>query len=423
MSTATSVLILGAGQAGLALSWSLSRRGIDHILLERGRVGERWHSERWPGLHLLTPNWMNRLPGPWDGSEHGSEHGVDPEGFMSAADFATRLESYREAIAAPVVTGCEVQSVTHENGRYRAVAGGRQWFARAVVIATGACDRPAAPAWAKKLPEEITQIVPTRYRGAESLPEGGALVVGASATGVQLAAEIRASGRAVTLAVGRHVRAPRRFRGREVFELLAQSGFLDSPRPEDADPAHLMALPSLQLTGSGGGGALGLDRLHAVGVRLVGRALGAEDGSLRLDPALGAEIGAGERRRRKLLTHLETHLAGTNSALPADPEAWAAPDLPMRGPERLDLVAQGIRTVVWATGFRRTYPWLHLPVLNAAGELETDRGLTAMPGLYALGLPFMRHRASAFIHGVGRDAEELAPLIAAGLRRGVPLAA
>ncbi|MCT4369168.1 NAD(P)-binding domain-containing protein [Yangia mangrovi] len=415
MSTATSVLILGAGQAGLALSWSLSQRGIDHILLERGRVGERWHAERWPGLHLLTPNWMNRLPGPWSEAE--------PEGFMSAAGFAARLKNYREAISAPVITGCEVQSVERENGRFRVVAGGRQWFARAVVIATGACDLPAVPAWAKALPKEIIQVVPTRYRGAEALPEGGVLVVGASATGVQLAAEIQASGRPVTLAVGRHVRAPRRYRGREIFELLSQSGFLDASRPEDADPAHLMALPSLQLTGSAGGAALGLDRLQAMGVRLVGRALGAEGGTLHFEPALGAEIDAGERRRRKLLTQLETHLAETGSMLPADPEAWRAPDLPRVGPERLHLPAQGIRTVVWATGFRRAYPWLHLPVLNSAGELETDRGTTAVPGLYALGLPFLRHRASAFIHGVGRDAEDLAPLIAAGLRRGIQLAA
>ncbi|WP_226628460.1 flavin-containing monooxygenase [Alloyangia pacifica] len=415
MSTATSVLILGAGQAGLALSRALSHRGIDHVLLERGRVGERWHSERWPGLHLLTPNWMNRLPGPWPEAE--------PDGFMSAAEFAARLERYSAAISAPVVTGCEVQSVARENGRFRVVAGGRQWFARAVVIATGACDRPAVPAWASTLPKKITQIVPTRYRGAERLPEGGVLIVGASATGVQLAAEIQGSGRPVTLAVGRHVRAPRRYRGREVFELLSQSGFLGSPRPADAHPAHLMTLPSLQLTGSGGGEALGLDRLQAVGVHLVGRALGAEGGVLRLDPALGAEIAAGERRRRKLLTLLETYLAETGSALPDDPGAWHAPDLPHAGPDRLDLTARGIRTIVWATGFRRAYPWLHLPVLGAAGELETDRGVTAEPGLYALGLPFLRHRASAFIHGVGRDAEELAPHIAAGLRRGISRAA
>ncbi|WP_108263132.1 NAD(P)-binding domain-containing protein [Mangrovicoccus ximenensis] len=174
MSTATSVLILGAGQAGLALSWSLSQRGVDHILLERGRVGERWHSERWPGLHLLTPNWMNRLPGPWIDAE--------PDAFMSAADFAGRLESYREAISAPVVSGCEVQSVERGNGRFRVVAGGRQWFARAVVIATGACDRPAVPAWAEALPKEIAQVVPSAYRGADELSGGGPLA-GARAKG------------------------------------------------------------------------------------------------------------------------------------------------------------------------------------------------------------------------------------------------
>ncbi|MBN8185909.1 NAD(P)-binding domain-containing protein [Salipiger thiooxidans] len=415
MSPIIPVLIIGAGQAGLALSWSLTRRGIDHLLLERGRVGERWHAERWPGLHLLTPNWMNRLPGPWPEA--------DPDGFMSAACFGERLSAYRKAIAAPVLTGCAVRSVRHETGLFHVDAGARHLFARSVVIATGACDRPAVPGWAAALPEEIAQVSPTRYRGPGALAAGGVLVVGASATGVQLAAEIRASGRPVTLAVGRHVRTPRRYRGREIFSLLSGSGFLEEPRPANADPRQLMALPSLQLTGAGGGGALGLETLAAMGVRLVGRALGAGEGVVRLDPALAPEIEAAERRRHRILRHVDAHIDAAGLRLPPDAAAWRAPELPGSGPDRLDLAAAGIRTVIWATGFRRSYPWLHLPVLDAAGELQTQGGVTAVPGLYALGLPFMRHRASAFIHGVGRDAEALAPLIAAGLRRDAFLAA
>lgn len=415
MSPITPVLIIGAGQAGLALSWSLTRQGIDHLLLERGRVGERWHAERWPGLHLLTPNWMNRLPGPWPEA--------DPDGFMSAACFGERLSAYRKAIAAPVLTGCAVRSVRHETGLFHVDAGARHLFARSVVIATGACDRPAVPGWAAALPEDIAQVSPTRYRGPGALAAGGVLVVGASATGVQLAAEIRASGRPVTLAVGRHVRTPRQYRGREIFSLLSGSGFLEEPRPANADPRQLMALPSLQLTGAGGGGALGLETLAALGVRLVGRALGAGGGVVRLDPALAPEIEAAERRRHRILRHVDAHIDASGLRLPPDAAAWRAPELPGRGPDRLDLAAAGIRTVIWATGFRRSYPWLHLPVLDAAGELQTQGGVTAVPGLYALGLPFMRHRASAFIHGVGRDAEALAPLIAAGLRRDAFLAA
>ncbi|ANT62382.1 pyridine nucleotide-disulfide oxidoreductase [Salipiger sp. CCB-MM3] len=415
MTKVTSVLIIGAGQAGLALSWSLSRRGVDHLLLERGRVAERWQSERWPGLHLLTPNWMNRLPGPWAES--------DPNGFMSAASFAQRLIDYRAAIAAPVVGGCEVRSVRRQNGLFRVEAGERHWLARAVVIATGACDRPAVPEWAAALPQEIAQISPTCYRGAAGLAKDGVLVVGASATGVQLAAEIQASGRPVTLAVGRHVRMPRSYRGREIFSLLSGSGFLAAPRPANADPQYLMSLPSLQLTGSDGGAALGLDRLAAMGVRLVGRALGVRGNALMLDPDPGLEIAAAERRRQRVLEHLDADLAQRGMALPADPEAWHAPHLPKHGPALLDLRREGIGSVVWATGFRRSYPWLHLPVLDSAGELQTQGGLTAVPGLYALGLPFMRHRASSFIYGAGRDAEALAPLIAAALGRTASLAA
>src|SRR5690606_29620238 len=208
----TDVIVVGAGPAGLATSRSLSLRGIEHVVLERGEVGERWHSERWPGLTLLTPNWMNGLPG------FTPDGAVD--GFMPAAAFAAFLDRYRAEIVAPVVTGCAVHSVTASGSGFRVRASRGAWECRAVVVATGACDRATVPAWSGDLPGRLHQITPGRYRGSGDLPAGRVLVVGASATGVQIASDLRAAGREVVLSVGRHVRAPRRYRGRDLFHWL-----------------------------------------------------------------------------------------------------------------------------------------------------------------------------------------------------------
>ncbi len=395
------VIIIGAGQAGLAMSHCLNQRGIDHVVLERGRVGERWRSERWPSLRLLSPNGLIRLP--------GLPPVADPEGFMAANDFAATLSGYAARIGAPLVTGCEVVALTSDaTGGYRAETTAGTWTARAVVVATGACDIPDVPAWASDLPAAIRQVTTHDYRGPEALAEGGVLVVGASATGVQLAAEIRASGRPVTLAVGAHVRAPRRYRGRDLHAWLDESGFLYEPRERGRDAARLATLPSLQLVGSDDVRDVGLAALSEAGVRITGRALGLADGRVRFAESLAADCAAAEARRRTLLSAIDRHIAVSGLAVPEEPAAWRAAPTPDPGPTALDLAAEGIRTVLWATGFRRAYPWLKLPVLDAAGEIANLGGKTSLPGLYALGLPFMRQRSSAFIYGVGRDAEALA---------------
>lgn len=413
----TDVVVIGAGQAGLAMSQGLSARGVEHVVLERGRVGERWLSERWPGLTLLSPNWLSRLPG-FGGI------GAAPGGFMSGIDFATGLAGHALHNDTPMVTDCAVTDVSAGPRGFVVRSTLGEWSARAVVVATGACDRPLVPGWAAGLPQGIRQVTATDYRGARGLPEGGVLVVGASATGAQLAAEIQASGRPVTLAVGRHVRAPRRYRGRDVFHWLHRSGFLYEPRQPGEDPAHLIALPSLQLIGTEAGHEIDLARLSAAGVRLAGRALGVRDGRVQFAPSLGAEQMAAERRRRRLLATIDAHIEDAGLATRADPAAWAAPSPLGAGPGTLDLTRAGIGTVVWATGFRRSYPWLRLPALDPqTGEIANSGGLTPVPGLYAMGLPFMRHRSSAFIYGVQRDAEALAEVIAARLTHSTKLAA
>jgi putative flavoprotein involved in K+ transport len=243
--TRTDVLIIGAGQAGLAMSACLAARGIEHVVLERGRVAERWRSERWDSLRLLTPNWMTRLPG------HAYRGGA-PEGFMCRDEVAEFLAGYGRGIVAPVAEATRVLRVAQCADGYEVTTDRGSWRARAVVLATGACDRAAVPGWSRTVSQRVAQVVPSRYRRPEDLPAGGVLVVGASATGVQLAEEIHRSGRPVTLAVGSHSRLPRRYRGRDIMEWFDAAGLLDERAEAVPDIAAARRQPSLQLVGRSG---------------------------------------------------------------------------------------------------------------------------------------------------------------------------
>lgn len=401
MRRTTDALVIGAGQAGLAMSHCLARHGIDHVLLERGRVAERWRSERWDSLRLLTPNWMSRLPGGY------AHDGADPDGFMTMPEVVNFLDRYARSFAAPVEDGTEVRAVRRIAGGYAVETSRGDWRARAVVIATGHCDVPLVPAMARALPPRIRQITPSAYRNPAQLPEGGGvLVVGASASGIQLAEEIHRSGRPVTLAVGRHTRLPRRWRGRDIMAWLERIGVLDETAAQVKDLAWARRQPSLQLVGRADGTSLDLGTLRGIGVRVVGRATGIEGGVLGLADDLAETTGAAQRTLDRLLARI----AAAAEAEGAPDEARPAPlVLPGGGPERLDLAREDIRTVVWATGFRRDYAWLQVQgVLDAAGEIIHQEGVTPAPGLFALGLRFLRTRRSSFLDGVGADAEALA---------------
>lgn len=407
-------LVIGAGQAGLAMSRCLAERGIDHEVIERGRIGERWRSQRWPSLRLLTPGWMTRLP--------GAQLARESDGFLTSADLVKRLQGYASDFAAPVTENCEILAVERMADRFRVATSRGTRIARTVIIATGACDRPRLPFWAGKLSLAIHQVTPGSYLTPDLLPDGGVLVVGASATGVQLAREIRRHGRDVTLAVGRHVRAPLRYRGRDLFDWLDGSGFLAEPRPSGAVNAALLRQPSLQLVGDPTGGDIDLPALAREGIRLVGRVTDAQGLQVQLANDLAEQCRAAEERRHVLLRAIDAHIERAGLRAACDPAAWRAPMEPGAVPKCLDLRAEGITSVLFATGYARHYPWLHLPVTDTCGELIQHGGITPIPGLYALGLPFMRHRASAFIDGVGRDAQALAPIIAAQLGAARPIA-
>ncbi|MHA3978786.1 flavin-containing monooxygenase [Halovulum sp. GXIMD14794] len=397
------VIVIGAGQAGLAMSRCLTERGIDHLVLDRGAVGERWRSERWASLRLLTPNWMTRLPG-------HAYTGNDPDGFMHKDAVVAMLSRYARGFDAPVQEYKQVHSVTHDGARYRIQTGDQLLSAHAVVLATGACDRPHVPGWAARLPRSLNQITTTDYVSPDQLDEGGVLVVGASATGVQLAEEIRISGRQVTLAVGSHVWLPRRYRGRDIMHWMDRAGLLAERRDPSVPAKRALRQPSLQLVGSQPARDVRLDTLDRQGVRCVGRVLDADGDRLSLAPTLRAEIAAARTRTERVLDRINEHVGSRG----ADSTAGTRPTLDRlpESPSELHLGREGIRTVLWATGFRRSYDWLHLPVLGADGELIHTGGVTGMPGLYALGLPFMRRRNSTFIDGVGADARDLIQLIA-----------
>jgi putative flavoprotein involved in K+ transport len=331
---------------------------------------------------------------------------------MIAAEFARYLEDYARASSAPVREGSAVRSLRRAPGGYRVETGRDVWHARTVVIATGHCDRPTIPAFAWRLPAGVGQITPSHYRNPAQLPAGGVLVVGASASGVQIAEELQHSGRRVTISVGRHTRVPRRYRGQDIWRWLERIGVLNETTEAVRDLQHSRREPSFQLVGSAAPKTLDLAVLNEIGVRIVGRVVHAQDTRLRLNDDLVQTIAAAQSALERLLSRMDAVANEADAA--RKPDAARAIHIDP-APVRIDLESEDIRTVVWATGYARDYSWLQIPVLDVAGEIVHDGGLTSSPGLFVLGLRFMRRRKSSFIDGVGLDAQELAQAIVAHL--------
>ena len=400
------VVVVGAGHAGLAMSYELSRRGIVHVVLERGEVANTWRRERWNSLRLLTPNWMSRLPG-------SCYAGDDPDGYMSAADVAAFVTAYARRTAAPVLCGRTVSRVEATGEGYRVVTDRGDWYCRALVAATGPCHDPCVPALAAGIPPYIRQLTARDYRDPGQLDDGGVLVVGASATGVQLAEEIRASGRPVTLAVGEHVRMPRTYRGRDIQWWMLAAGLLDQRIEDVDDPIRARGVPSPQLIGTPERRTLGLNELRRQGVGIVGRLAGLRDGQVQFSGSLANVCALADLKMKRLLAAIDAW-AAANGLAEGHAEDFAATDTgrPRLG---LNLRSGEVRTVVWATGFRPSFAWLSLPVFDRRGRLRHAGGVIDAPGLYVLGLPFLRRRKSSFIHGAEDDSREIGAHLAAYL--------
>ena len=400
----TDVVLVGGGPAGLAVSHELTAAGRDHVVLERGAVAESWRSQRWDSLRMITPNWMARLPG-W---QYG---GPDPDGYMSASEIVAYLASYAGSFGAPVVAGTAVRSVRSRLDGFEVRTDGGTWQANNVVVATGAGGRPRRPGVGDRLARDLTQVCAPDYRNPAMLAPGGVLVVGASATGLQIADELCAAGRDVTLSVGHHGRLPRQLFGRDVWEWLERIGWLSQTIDAVPDAGRARREPRLQLVGRPGED-LDLGVLADRGVRLVGRVAGGEGRRLRLRDDLQANVAASEVRLDRLLRHIEVaagRRVGRDDVRPVDVGPAAR--------STLDLRAAGITNVVWCTGQHPSYPWLHLPVHDSTGAIRQRRGVTAVPGLYVVGTKFQHRRDSTFLDGLRHDARDVVAHLGAESRR------
>jgi putative flavoprotein involved in K+ transport len=399
----TTAVIVGAGHAGLAMSRRLTERSIDHVVLERGEVAHSWRTQRWPSLRLLTPNWQTRLPG----HDYG---GDDPDGYMPAAEVVATLAAYARLAGAPVRTATTVHTVRAAPHGFEVYAGDDVLRARAVVLAAGACNLPAIPDIAAAVPPPVMTLTPLSYRDPGQLPDGGALVVGASATGVQLAGEIHRSGRPVTLAVGEHVRLPRAYRGRDIFWWLEATGLLAERYDQIDDLTRARHLPSPQLTGAPEAVTTDLNTLTALGIRIVGRLGRVVNGVAQFSGSLANTCALADLKMNRFLNRADqwATASGLDDDLPP-PHRFAPTRVDPRSPLELDLTSGEITTVLWATGFRPDHSWLDIPVRDRTGRIRHDGGIvTGAPGLYVLGLPVLRTRASTYIHGASADSDALA---------------
>jgi putative flavoprotein involved in K+ transport len=400
------VLIIGAGHSGLAMSRFLSARSIDHVILERGEVANSWKTERWNSLKLLTPNWQSRLPG-------FVYSGPEPDGYISRDEVVRFIERYASFASAPIRNKTEVTSVRQQESGYRVETSRGAWHTRAVVIASGAFNIPVVPAVSKSLPGRIRQLTPHDYRDPEQLEEGGVLVVGASATGLQLATEIQRSGRPVTLAVGEHVRMPRVYRGMDIQYWMHVVGLLDQRYDEVDDIKRARGVPSPQLVGTNDRKTLDLNALGESGVRISGRLVGVRDGKAQFSGSLRNVCKLADLKMNRMLAEIDEWIASNGCHDTTDCIERFAPtavdDTPLLG---MDLGKEGVRTVLWATGFRPDYSWLDVPVLDRKGRIQHDGGVADAPGMYVLGLPYLRRRKSSFMHGAEDDARDLSDHLA-----------
>jgi putative flavoprotein involved in K+ transport len=394
------VLVVGAGQAGVAMSEHLSDNGVPHLVLERDRIAERWRTMRWDSLVANGPAWHDRFPGL-------EFHEVDPDGFATKDQVAAYFEAYAEKIAAPIRTGVEVTSVARHEGRpgFRVETSDGVVDARFVVAATGPFQKPVFP---PIVPDGAVpaQIHSSDYRNPAQLPEGAVLVVGAGSSGVQIADELQRSGRQVYLSVGPHERPPRSYRGRDFCWWLGVLGLWDLETPT-AGAEHV----TIAVSGARGGHTVDFRALSAQGIQLLGMTDRYDDGVLTFRADLADNIAAGDATLLALLDQADAWVERNGMDLPeepgarvlgADPASVADPLL------ALDLSDAGVTSIVWATGFAADYDWLPPGALDENGRPQHRRGVSSEPGIYFVGLPWLSRRGSSFIWGVWHDAKHVA---------------
>jgi putative flavoprotein involved in K+ transport len=404
--------VIGAGHAGLAISRCLRERSIDHVVLERGDVANSWRRERWDSLRLLTPNWQTRLPG-------FRYEGVDPDGFMTMAEVVAFISRFAAATEAPVRTHTAVTSLERIDDGYHVATSNGAFQCRTAVVASGACNVASVPSFQSMIPSSVACVTALDYRNPDQLPDGGVLIVGASATGVQLADEVHRSGRRVVLSVGEHVRLPRTYRGRDVLWWMDASGVWNQRYDEIDDLARVRKLPSPQLVGTPARATLDINALTAAGIEIVGRLAAIRDGHALFSGGLRNLFALADLKMDRLLDTFDEWARahpGDNDVGP--PERFEPTRVPSSSRLSIDLGSGEIRSIIWATGFRPDYSWLDVPVVDRKGALQHDGGVVVdAPGLYAIGLPVLRRRKSTFIHGAEDDARDIVDHLAGYLGR------
>ena len=398
------IVVIGGGQAGVAMSAVLQQRGVEHVVLERQRVGERWRSERWESLRFQFPNWALALPG-------YAYAGDDPDGFAHWHEILRVIEAYAAHRQTPVREHTEVTELRAEDGGFVLSVPDGTIRARQVVVATGPFQRPRIPRVSEDVAPSILQSDPTRYRRPEDLPEGAVLVVGSGASGCQIADELRRAGRTVFLSVSRHRRVPRRFGGKDVTWWLERMGRFD--QTIDTFPGRQWP-PSVVVTGVNGGYDVNVRQLAAHGIRVLGRVLGVSDGRLTVATNANEILEEADAAFAGFLAAAREHAAADleMEVFEEEPGGSAAPPVRVEEIDSLDLRRENIAAIIWATGYDYDYDWLKAPVLDAQGRPLQHRGVTPVPGLYFLGLHWMHTFKSGLLSGVGRDAEHLATHIA-----------
>lgn len=400
----TDTLVVGGGQAGLAMSEHLGAHGIAHVVLERHRIAERWRSERWDSLVANGPAWHDRFPGM-------EFPGISPDGFPGKEAVADYFEAYARMINAPIRCGVTVTRAERLQGLpgFAVDTTAGRFEVRNIVAATGPFQKPAIPTM---VPETagVVQIHSTAYRNPGALPEGAVMVVGAGSSGAQIAEELLRAGRRVYLSVGPHDRPPRAYRGRDFVWWLGVLGKWDA-----AARAPGTEHVTIAVSGAHGGQTVDFRRLAASGMVLLGRTEGWAAGALRFADDLRRNLDKGDANYLSVLAEADDYVAAHGLDLPEEPEAWIIPPDPdcLRNPiPQLDLRAAGVSCVIWATGFTQDYGWLDVDSFDALGRPLHQRGVSAVPGVYFLGLPWQSRRGSAFIWGVWHDARYIGDQIA-----------
>jgi putative flavoprotein involved in K+ transport len=392
-------LIIGGGQAGLSTSYFLKQAGKEHIILEKAETaGSVWRNGRWDSFCLNTPNWTIRLPGL-------DIQALDPDAFMPRAEIVSLFENY--AANLPIQYSSPVLSINNENGSFRVITHQETWQARNVVIATGLYQKPKVPAFATAVHSQVLQLTSETYRNEVSLPPGAVLVVGSAQSGCQIAEDLYQGGRKVYLCVGSAGRAPRRYRGKDIFEWLVRSGFMNSTTAQLPSPLARFA-GNPQISGTHGGHNLNLHQFHRDGVLLLGRLREIRDGYLFLAPDLKENLAKADQFEADLVKKVDNYITQNDLQAPEEhlpdlKDAYLAPNT-----LRLNLAEAGITTIIWALGYDFNFSIVRLPVFDEAGFPITSRCAASIPGLYFVGLPWLVDRKSGLLLGVADDARLVA---------------